>query len=96
MAWPTTSRQSRGYGAEHDRIRKHLLHVEPLCRECAKQGRTELATIADHVIPLSKGGKTELTNYQPLCRPCSAAKTAADEGRTVKPKLTIGNDGWPA
>ncbi|AHE51736.1 HNH endonuclease [Sphingomonas sanxanigenens] len=78
------SRQSRGYGREHERIRAELLQDEPLCRECAKVGRVTAAVIADHIVPLSQGGSGERSNYQPLCRPHSDAKTAreAAAGRT--------------
>lgn len=69
--------------------------IEPLCRACSAQGRVTLATVADHIIPLSKGGKTEWDNYQPLCVDCHDTKTITDEGRAAKPRLTIGEDGWP-
>jgi 5-methylcytosine-specific restriction enzyme A len=87
------SATARGYGAEHKRLRKILLAAEPLCRECRKKGRITAATIADHIIPLSRGGKTELSNYQPLCRDCSDRKTLTDQGKRYRPR--IGPDGWP-
>ena len=87
------SPSQRGYGAEHKRLRALLLAKEPLCRECAKNGRVTAATIADHIVPLSKGGKTELSNYQPLCREHSDAKTLRDQGKRVRPRT--GPDGWP-
>ena len=93
MPWPTTSRQSRGYGKEHDRIRKQLQHEVILCEECKRQGRVTVGRIADHIIPLAKGGSGERSNYQWLCQPCADAKDAADRG--VKQRVAIGPDGWP-
>lgn len=87
------SATARGYGAEHKRLRKILLEADPLCAECRKKGRITIATIADHIIPLSKGGKTELSNYQGLCRECSDRKTLTDQGKRYRPR--IGPDGWP-
>lgn len=93
MAWPTTSRHARGYGKDHERIRKDLLRDEPLCRKCTKHGRISAATIADHIVPRSQGGQNVQSNYQPLCKPCSDAKTAREAGH--RPRPTIGLDGWP-
>lgn len=81
MAWSTTSRHERGYGTEHDKIRKHLLETVVVCEECARQGRTTAGKIADHVIPLAKGGTGERSNYQLLCQQCSDAKGLMDKGR---------------
>ena len=80
------SRQSRGYGREHERIRAELLQEEPLCRECAKVGRVTAATIADHIVPLSQGGSGERSNYAPICRPCHLLKVARESaaGRTKR------------
>lgn len=99
MAWSRKSRQERGYGAEHDRMRAALLRREPLCRECKKHGRIRAATIADHIIPKAQGGTDDEDNYQPLCKLCSDAKTAREsaeaQGRTYWPRTEIGVDGWP-
>lgn len=95
MAWPTTSRQSRGYGREHDRIRADLIRTVILCEQCRREGRTTVGTIADHVIPLAKGGKTERSNYQLLCKSCSNKKTIEDGGRKCRVRRRIALDGWP-
>lgn len=87
------SPSARGYDAEHRRIRAQLLKEEPLCQECKRRGLSIIATIADHIIPLSRGGKTERSNYQALCRECSDRKTLADQGKRFKRR--IGVDGWP-
>lgn len=99
MAWSKTPASARGYGSQHRKNRAYLLASEPLCRECAKAGRVSAAKIADHVIPLSRGGSNDLANLQPLCKECSDQKTqreaAEARGATYRPKLRIGLDGWP-
>jgi 5-methylcytosine-specific restriction protein A len=89
------SRHARGYGREHERIRSELLRTVILCEECTRQGRTTVGTIADHIIPLSKGGPTVRSNYQLLCKRCSNIKTIQDSGRKRRIRPQIGLDGWP-
>lgn len=99
MAWSKVSRHKRGYGTAHDKARKLLLATEPLCRSCAAKGLATVATIADHIKPLSKGGTGSMDNMQPMCGPCHDAKTLTESadarGTTYKPKQEIGLDGWP-
>lgn len=40
------------------------------CLRCSTNKRLE----ADHVIPLSRGGKNSIDNIQPLCRTCNSSK----------------------
>lgn len=88
------SASQRGYGAQHQRLRKILLAKEPLCRPCQAKGRVTAATIADHVVPIAKGGAIyDLSNMQPVCADCHDKKTRADNGWKAKPR--IGLDGWP-
>jgi 5-methylcytosine-specific restriction protein A len=95
MPWPTTSRHARGYGRDHERIREQLLREVILCEHCTAAGRTTAGVIADHIVPLARGGKTERSNYQLLCRACSNLKTAQENGRTLRKRPRIGLDGWP-
>ena len=44
-----------------------------ICSHCGKHG-TMSEMEADHVVPYSKGGKTEYSNLQILCRPCNRSK----------------------
>jgi len=41
------------------------------CRKCRRAINLEM----DHIVPLSKGGKTEEANLQTLCRRCNRAKS---------------------
>ena len=68
-----TSRQSRGYGANWERLRKRVLAAGALCRMCGHP-----ATQVDHIIPKARGGTDAESNLQPLCADCHAQKTATE------------------
>lgn len=70
--------EQRGYGSVHRRLRKVVLAEEPLCRECERGGFVTATTTVDHIVPLSRGGRTERSNMQGLCTPCHRAKTAGE------------------
>jgi 5-methylcytosine-specific restriction protein A len=85
--WPHNGKTTtqRGYGWDHQKARARLLKREPLCRMCKAAGRTTIACIADHIKPLAEGGSRDESNLQPLCKPCSDAKTKAEAGRGRPP-----------
>jgi 5-methylcytosine-specific restriction protein A len=88
------SRHKRGYGRQHVRLRAVLLQQEPLCRLCKAKGRVTAATIADHIVPIAKGGAVhDLSNMQPVCAPCHNDKSLRDQGKRVRPRIAA--DGWP-
>ena len=87
---------ARGYGWQHQLMRAELLRTVILCEECTRKGRVTGGTIADHIVPLAKGGTGDRSNYQLLCQACAEAKDAKDRGVTLKPKRRIMPDGWPA
>ena len=65
-------------GRSLQKARTKLFAANPLCVECAKQGRTEIATIRDHIKPLAFGGLDVESNTQGLCASCHDAKTAEE------------------
>lgn len=86
--WDTDRRPdvTRLSGRANQARRLRLFSQEPFCRTCARQGRTTVAVIADHVIPLAESGATvddpqDLSLLQPLCQACSDAKTAQESAR---------------
>jgi len=46
--------------------------------KCLACGNTTLPLTVDHVIPLSKGGTNDITNLQPLCKPCNTNKRTSE------------------
>lgn len=68
-------------GRRLQKMRDALFAREPLCRLCAKQGHTTLATIRDHIVPLAEGGTDEDANIQPICAGCDEVKSKSERLR---------------
>lgn len=82
------------------KARADFLAKNPLCRECSQRGRTKIATIVDHIVPIADGGSMwSRSNWQPLCGTCSDAKTAQENVRRrtgrVVPRKGCDASGWP-
>ena len=41
---------------------------------CVKCGRDDVKLTADHVIPVARGGRSDIDNIQPLCQFCNSSK----------------------
>lgn len=105
MAWSSESRQSRGYGSSWEKLRKVVIaRAKGMCEKCEREGKVARGRDVDHVVSKAKAKRLGWShtrtdhpdNLQYLCPPCHKAKTAADEGRTLRPpKVQIGLDGWP-
>lgn len=75
-AWSDSegSAHSRGYGATWRRLRKLVLHRDPLCRGCGRAPSTDV----DHVVARARGGEDTMENLQGLCSRCHGLKTALE------------------
>ena len=74
------SSSSRGYDYAWQKLRDRKLRADYLCASCESQGRATLACEVDHIIRMSERPDLRLDadNLQSLCRPCHAAKSAAE------------------
>jgi len=104
MAWSKDSRQSRGYGAAWEQIRKRIIARDMgLCQICLRQGRTTKGKEVDHITPKAQAKLLGWTQeqidadeqLQLLCKPCHRRKTDEENGRKHDPRPKIGADGWP-
>ena len=98
--WAAISRHDRGYGSSWTKTRARILERDlHLCQPCIKGGRPTAAQEVDHIIPKADGGTDDDENLQAICRECHKVKTqqeaAKAQGRSYRPKHTIGADGWP-
>lgn len=79
------SASKRGYGHTWQKLRKLILHRDPVCVMCAREAATEV----DHIVALAKGGDNALENLQGLCKSCHSRKTATEDGAfQTKPKTS--------
>jgi 5-methylcytosine-specific restriction endonuclease McrA len=73
-AWQSTYRTKKaGNGGSHteEEWQALCLTYGNLCLRC---GRRPKVLTRDHIVPVSLGGGNEISNIQPLCRPCNSAK----------------------
>lgn len=73
--------------------RRRRLQAEPLCRDCAAKGIVRVASVPDHIVPLTKGGSDEDSNLRCLCADCHRTRTAEQFG--LRKTVAVGPDGWP-
>lgn len=94
MSWHRTSRQSRGYGAQWQRVRKEVLERDNyLCQACWRKDRPTPGTEVHHRIPKAVGGTDDPSNCETLCRACHLEADAAAQGRTPVKRCRVALDG---
>lgn len=51
-----------------------------LCLTCLANGRNEIATQVDHIVPIEEGGEPwAIANLQPICLTCHSRKTRSEQ-----------------
>jgi 5-methylcytosine-specific restriction protein A len=88
---PKTARL-RGRAGVKQRDRR-LQRTNYLCEMCLPD-KVTIATVVDHIIPLSHGGEDIDSNTRNLCRDHDLEATAKQFGYKAH-KQQIGADGWP-
>lgn len=64
------------------KLRAIKLEQQPLCEECLSKGIHTHAKVADHIVPINRGGAAlNIENLQSLCDRCHNIKSAK-EGHT--------------
>lgn len=54
---------------------KVIIRDNYTCQSCGKYMPDEVGLQVDHIVPVSKGGKTVLSNLQVLCSKCNGKKS---------------------
>ena len=86
----------RGYGKQWRAARAAFLSQHPLCVYCARQGRTEAASVVDHIKPHNGDPALfwDVANWQPLCKQCHDSIKQREE-QTGRRLPVFGVDGYP-
>lgn len=76
----------RGYGSRWRKEARGYLAEHPFCVGCESKGRTKIAKLVDHIVPVSVAPERfwDRSNWQSLCRAHHNRKTAAEaRGRYI-------------
>ena len=61
------------------KLRIQVLIKNPMCVHCQRNGDVTLATVADHIKPVSQGGEIwSINNLQGLCESCHNTKSSKE------------------
>jgi 5-methylcytosine-specific restriction endonuclease McrA len=105
-AWQSANRETSNAAEHRRRTRKTAAGgsyttsewkalVNHYGNKCLRCGREDVKLTADHVVPVAKGGTSDIDNIQPLCYSCNSSKGAktidyrpdAGIGRWIQRKL---------
>ncbi len=104
MAWSKESRHKRGYGSSWSKLVPQIMRRDKgmcQCEQC--QGIKYVAHEVHHIISKAKAKELNMTkaqtdepsNLQAVNRMCHKRITLAEQGKTLKPQIIIGIDGYP-
>jgi Restriction endonuclease len=94
MPWPSTSRQSRGYGRSWELVRERVLVRDShLCQACARKGQLRVGNQVHHRKPKARGGSDDMSNLETLCVDCHEAAHAEANGHAVARRYRVALDG---
>jgi 5-methylcytosine-specific restriction protein A len=69
----TKAEKRKARELRHSRWWKNKIHSSALCHYCQKVMEPQEVTM-DHLLPISRGGKSTKNNVVPCCKPCNTAK----------------------
>jgi len=77
--FPNRSSKKTNHHSERDKMTQSLRYNvmkrdDFACVLCGKSNGDAVKLEVDHIIPVSKGGKTEMSNLQTLCKACNRGK----------------------
>jgi len=79
--------RTSGAGGSHTAQEFRAL-CEQYNNRCLKCGRDDVPMTADHIIPVSRGGTSNIDNIQPLCQSCNSSKQDKIADYRTKPALS--------
>lgn len=80
-----TKKSNAGGSYTHQQWHALCLQYDSRCLRC---GRADVPLTADHVLPVSRGGSSDISNIQPLCKSCNSAKGSRHIDYRTKPLLS--------
>jgi 5-methylcytosine-specific restriction protein A len=86
--------RKRGRAGQNQR-KKRLARTHGLCERCLDCGRTSIATVVNHKIPLAMGGTDDDHNTENLCNPCDKEVTAQQFGFVIPTHRGVARNGRP-
>jgi 5-methylcytosine-specific restriction protein A len=107
MAWHRTSRQSRGYDAQWERVRAEVLRWDNGLCQCSRckggELRLTIATEVHHVkskaecrrLGWTRAQTDHPSNLASMSHECHVRADAEAAGRTHREKIQFTADGWP-
>ena len=80
------TRKERGYDANHYRLRKLIMHEQPLCPMCRDEGSLEPAIELHHID--GNPWNLDRTNLIMLCSRCHSKETVLHQGGFGRPPIS--------